>query len=544
MAEFIPEKDEIENYLKISINGQPNDGELKTLELLSNLSDDYTIIHSLTYITQYANRTVDGECDFIIIKDNNGILCLEVKGILAVNIKDNEWVNCNGDKIANPLEQARKMKDFLKVFFKKIFPDKRFPEFVLGHAAFLPFLEFNHIIPQDPDNICIIDKRYLKEDDFVRRIDKIFQYWQQKDRKGNIMFNREQFLQFKERLISNLYIKTDIHTVLDITSRQFVNIEEKTIPELAKLLPNRCIINGGAGTGKTYLAISKMNLLAEESPETKCLYICFNRCLTEFVKRRMNKAKAEIINIHKFIDNYYSDEYMLTEQNRNDLPDIQNLNAKNFYDAIFLDEAQDFNIEWIDFIAKHLNEYGKIWIMGDSEQNNYKKNFSEKFEEWAKNKLEIKKLKKNLRNAAPILKYMQNQTGFGKEMEPTINTDVAPEEINVFNKEDLINKINELYHNFLQLHNENKSFILLSNVTLEKLGLTDVKIYSAEIKEREYVSNKDKIGFYTIQAFKGLEADVVVYISAVNNNITEETLKLDYEAYSRAKSMLYVIKKF
>ena len=89
-----------------------------------------------------------------------------------------------------------------------------------------------------------------------------------------------------------------------------------------------------------------------------------------------------------------------------------------------------------------------------------------------------------------------------------------------------------------------ESIVILSDRKKEKSVLNDIE-YLGEFKLNEYADSEEEQGikFRTIQGFKGLESDVVVYInhSYKNEPQTEYVRSKLYTAYTRAKYYLYVI---
>ena len=101
-------------------------------------------------------------------------------------------------------------------------------------------------------------------------------------------------------------------------------------------------IQGGAGTGKTVLAVEKARRLSQNQ---KVVYLCFNRMLVEYLKK---KYKEELPNVD--FTNLYSltakalkkvkvekQDILYFLKHLEDYPDIWN------YDSVIIDEGQDFS---------------------------------------------------------------------------------------------------------------------------------------------------------------------------------------------------------
>ena len=84
--------------------------------------------------------------------------------------------------------------------------------------------------------------------------------------------------------------------------------------------------------------------------------------------------------------------------------------------------------------------------------------------------------------------------------------------------------------------------VILSNRTKSNSILDNTESVG-ECLLSENGENSNGIAFYTIQSFKGLESDVVIYLNHTYKNepLTEAKRALLYTAYTRARFYLYVI---
>ena len=88
-----------------------------------------------------------------------------------------------------------------------------------------------------------------------------------------------------------------------------------------------------------------------------------------------------------------------------------------------------------------------------------------------------------------------------------------------------------------------KKIVILSDRKLEKSVLKDVKSIGGCKMDDIYDENTDTIKFRTIQSFKGLESDVVIFINHTYKNepLTDRKRAMLYTATTRAKFFLYCI---
>ncbi len=150
-----------------------------------------------------------------------------------------------------------------------------------------------------------------------------------------------------------------------------------------KLGEGHRLMFGVAGSGKTVLLIARARILAKRHPDWKILILCYNRLLKNLLLKLLNPQDYEAdITIKTFhgwarsyifnFDNEIRSEYQ-EEKVKADKEDKLTLffefivpkllkqlfetlgDEKIYYDAILIDEAQDFEAEWFRCIMQVLN---------------------------------------------------------------------------------------------------------------------------------------------------------------------------------------------
>jgi hypothetical protein len=139
------------------------------------------------------------------------------------------------------------------------------------------------------------------------------------------------------------------------------------------------IVYGVAGSGKTMLLIARARLIAQDSNK-RVLILCFNRALAEHLREMF----AEIANVtclhfhgwgqHNGIQfNKNEDEEAFGERLLQRLQ--RGEGDTHQYDAVFVDEAQDFSKSWFlcaKFALKEPDD-GDFLIVGDGSQSLYRR---------------------------------------------------------------------------------------------------------------------------------------------------------------------------
>ncbi|MGM9919984.1 MAG: DEAD/DEAH box helicase, partial [Bhargavaea sp.] len=199
---------------------------------------------------------------------------------------------------------------------------------------------------------------------------------------------------------------------------------------LAKQLGDKNrLIRGVAGSGKTLILASRAKLLAKEHPEWKILILCYNislsRSIESLVRRMMNEPDS------LFDFDYHSG------QNQKGSPGTGNIVIRNFhawlrndlkisekqlpyyinkleqgeavlpsYDAILIDEGQDFEPEWFRLVSTLLNpETKSLLLVEDRAQSIYKRKRSYVQDTGLDFRGRSKVLNINYRNTAQIVSF-------------------------------------------------------------------------------------------------------------------------------------------
>lgn len=193
--------------------------------------------------------------------------------------------------------------------------------------------------------------------------------------------------------------KSSIKVVLDIEQEQLAK----------KMESGHHVVRGIAGSGKSLVLCAKAKLLAELKPEWRTLLICFNNSLRsqlDFYLNNLNdifitkpaRPNWEIASFYSFLfrlcrETNYSkipsdffnagvDSHKDEEQSRiagEHLQAISALPNAPRYDAILIDESQDFHHSWLKGLLGLLKAESNFIILAeDPNQKIYKRNFAYK----------------------------------------------------------------------------------------------------------------------------------------------------------------------
>jgi hypothetical protein len=139
------------------------------------------------------------------------------------------------------------------------------------------------------------------------------------------------------------------------------------------------IVYGVAGSGKTVLLIARAKLLAGD-PKNRILLLCYNRLLAQYLRGALTDyPAAEVMTVHGWgascgvhfregeEDAAFGDRLLAQ------LHGDPGLRGK--YDAVLIDEAQDWPCSWFKCAKLALSEpdTGDLMIVGDGSQSLYRK---------------------------------------------------------------------------------------------------------------------------------------------------------------------------
>jgi len=522
---------------KISVDA-PESEKVVWNALRVGLPEPWAVIHSLNYVAQSGQKRREGEVDFLLIHPKVGIIALEAKGDAEVTNGPEGWAfkNHKGEwrKGKSPFEQASTGARELNTFLSKEAPELGNVPF--GHGVVFPsFTEEESRGPEAPREI-IIDREQLSDiESCVKKIIKRF------DLKAD--FTPEQIKKIIKKLTSYKISKRSLKQVVDDTNQEILDLSESQF-EILSLLSNqtRAIIEGPAGSGKTILAIECARRKLQEGK--KVLLLCFNELLGkhlketfsdddniragsfhEFCQEMARESGLEIVNEIDQIDTKTEEEKSRFWQIDlpESLPDAIYKNEKT-YDALIIDEAQDFTVDWIETLEHCLGdlEEDPFFLFLDRKQ---------KFEgqDWESPWLKQKPypLTENWRCSEPIAEKVRSIWG-----EETTSkgpaSELKPEWVEAETNDEIINLAIECALNLLieEKLDPSQIVVLTGNTALRD------ELKNGPLSQRDF-----KIE--TVRRFKGLDAEVVVLVLPEESKPVDP--KIAYVGMSRARALLRVV---
>lgn len=542
MAKIFPER------LPQSVLNDPfRSAERKVYERLGKLSDKFTVYYSVPWQTHSGITGVkDGETDFVIVHPEYGVVILEVKGgDIAYDASRNQWLTTGGIEIKDPVEQGRKSKYALleKLQALPSWDPSRFIN--IGHAVCFPTVNVKErsVKPDLPREI-ILDRKDL--DDISVAVQRLFAHLFGKSLETGAPGN-DRRLVIEKLLASSFQLRTPLGVELEHEDAKLIELTDLQMMALS-LLGNqkRAAISGCAGSGKTMLAVEKAMRLQELG--LNVLLTCFNIPLSNYLQKRLSGTGITIQNFHTFAEELVGQTggalppNSSTEREYYDkiLPELLWDTAMSngpMYDAIVVDEGQDFRENYWIALEALLKPDGYLYVFYDDNQNLYGgvHGFSDLIT------TPSFPLNQNCRNTRMIhdtvVRFHNNPSGMmcrGPDGRP-------PEVVSYETEAEFLRILQKLLH---QLVNE------------ESIRTQDIIVLTPRAQEKSILKVGRKLGNFSltletpqssleiqttsIHRFKGLERCVVI-LGELDHRYTYNPDMVMYVGCSRARTQLYIL---
>jgi superfamily I DNA/RNA helicase len=405
----------------------------------------------------------------------------------------------------------------------------------VSHAAVLPDVELDRPLGLDAPLVLTIDSHRLK--DIRRAVAGVVAHWKAE---GNIPPN------VMDSLISRLKPTIEIRRVLrdDVRSigEELIKLTAQQIRVLGGMRRNRrAKIVGGAGTGKTILAIEKAREFGAEGLRT--LLTCFNEPLAAMSAQALKDQSNVIVrHFHSLCMATIRAAGMKPPQEINAdwwatkaadaLVEALGKEGQRF-DAIVVDEGQDFASDWITALILSLvsPDESPFFVFLDSHQDIYVRGCSFP-SDWPTYELTT-----NCRNTLPIA------TRVAAIFDDDVDSLGArgPEPVLEFVNSDkaLVARVESLVEKLLEREKLDAAQIA---VLCGSRALVDLLRSMAVCDHVFCAPGLRGIATETVWKFKGLESPVVLLALPTTPGLsTEIARQLAYVGLSRPQAALFVV---
>lgn len=582
---------------------------------LEALDDDYCIFHSVNFDYWGKRKCEDvfqafhqHQADFIAFHPHKGILIIEGKAG-QIKFENGKCIQINGknktEKEITPYQQASDIKfDILNAFDEQGLKNLKYKcklqhavwfadltkndflaqakglEMNLYRTLFFDDLKDHNVLKNNIEKIFSLPEEY-EENLFKKKIENNLKYknWSEKDLSklynNPTNLNDEEFLKIKDKIFNPLLVLAGSES----TNINSENLRQDLLLYEQKLIlnyldeQNFAIINGAAGTGKTYIACekAKRHSIAGES----VLFLCYNRQLCKQLKESY-KNDIDMENVSFYTIDKLSYDLCNKKIDYEQLEHtISNMYEKFPYKHVIIDEGQDFGakfneksydskicnvIKTLKDIVLYGGKEGSFYLFYDKNQMIQCKRDSKPPEYIVDADCKLT-LYTNCRNTANIAKtssaIINNK---GKLLKNNIDS-VKPQmynstEYNDNQIEDIENILQQCISNKIEIDQVKlltvktiQKSILFKSEKIKKILDDDYDEYPLNIDyenmyQYKYCYKNKEFDFTTCRKFKGLEAKVVILIDVTADIFCGDMNKsVLYVGATRAKNRLYIVSK-
>ena len=520
------------HYYGIGGDEPPHESERIVADALRRLPEPWTAIHHVAWQSVRHGRQGDGEADFLVLHPDKGVLVIEVKGG-GIEVENGKWYSKDRNgvlhAIKNPYDQAIDSKYALLEWFREMgFRDR----VRIGHAVALPH-EFDvpMLGPAATREITFIRPDL---EDFEPKLLGCFKHWGLQ-----ASLTTTETSQIVRTLAPTVSLRRTLRSQSAEAEVRLMELTADQVEALSGLKASRGgLILGGAGTGKTVLAIARAQQLGREGFRT--LLVCFNELLGEELSSRMSADSGiAACTFHSLC---------FREANRAGLAIAQDptrewwetsapqllidscaLNSSS-YDAIVIDEGQDFAPLWIDALRCLTSPTpdAPLFVFADPRQDLWKRDWSSGTDYDF-----CYTLSRNLRNTQPIAEKVAAVIGTTAHARGVVGP--TPRWRSSRDRRSQEGDVVSAVESLLDAGFSPANLV----VVCESSSLAD------RLRERSVGSysfgrwGSRGIPVETVARFKGLESEAIVL--ALDPAGSEDLLTTAYIGMSRARSVLTVV---
>lgn len=491
------------------------------------------------------------------------ILCVEVKGGgVGFEGDTGHWYSVDRHKtkhdIKNPVSQALRAKYSILTKLNENPHWKRYgPSHVAcGHAVFFPDIDntapiiradLPEILIGIADNLSCVEKW----------VEAALEYWSKEDKRAEPIGKAGMDI-FKHTFAHSFEVSPLVSAQIRDQEEQRLRLTKDQLLVLDILRTQRRVsISGGAGTGKSVLAVEKAKRLVSEGFKT--LLTCYNRPLADHLSDVCSDIEnLDVMSFHQLcylrvkVAGEASSRDVLDEAKHTypgmDLFDVQYPTALTYsldiipdqYDAIVCDEGQDFREEYWFPIEMLLSDFeaSPLYVFFDDNQNVYSRasTFPIKSEPFL--------LVTNCRNTNQIhdaaYEYYKG--------EPVAPPGIDGEKVHEIKAVSLDAQATKIHLKIVDLIAKEK--VPAVDITVLIADGIHKQVYYDELSKKplprpnvwavESVRRDNEVLIDTVKRFKGLESSVI-FLWGFDTLDAEHDQELLYVGISRAKSVVYLV---
>ena len=495
-----------------------------------DLGDGATALHSLNLSRHEYKRW--GEIDFVLICPT-GVLCLEVKGG-GVACRDGIWHYTDrwGQEHRSsegPFDQCRSGTYALKKLLGNVVAEATLSGVCFGWGVVFPDIKFPATVKgTEFESVQVLDSVKLgRPRGLQTSLGSLLSFWRSKER-SPLMLDPANAKRLVDACRPNLDLVPLLGQRVGAIERRMVSLTAEQFLFLDALEDApRILCTGGAGTGKTFLAVEAAK--REYASGRSVLLVCRSSILAEFLRSQLDRG----ISVRTIAD--------LVRAPKQTAP----------VEVLLADEAQDFltfsYLQNLDAALIGGLETGKWRVFLDpNNQAGIYCEFDHEASEWLKSCGGVPlSLRRNCRNTEPIVH--QTQLATGADIGTTVIEGGGPavEFITVLDEVAAATALKSRIERWIEEGIEMRQITILSPL---EFGASVASRLPPELRQRIALVSAggmkkwpfDSLSFATIEQFKGLENHCIALVDLIGYDGSAQTQSELYVGMTRAHSSLWI----
>jgi len=511
-------------------------GEKKIFNIFKDnlCNEDWIVLHSLgiaNHVTQ-----LEGEADFVVVIPQMAILVIEVKSHKSVSIsKEGYWILGNDEpKRRSPFKQARGQVHSIRQFLRKAMP------IAASSVPIFSTVWFTEIIARDyiPKSIEWNDWELLDQSDLadpklaiLRVISAASKHFNEKRNLQTLSISADFYRDIADALRPKFDISLSSFELSKIRKTQVSQITNEQFKYLNGLKSNRAgLIEGTAGTGKTFLAIETAARAILDN--TKVLFLCRSEYLAVYLRNMLHVPDSSFVGTPR---EFFKSAHSCLK-----------------YDVLIIDEAQDLvSAELLEDISSALAngiENAYIRIFADYE--------GQKIYDVPDERATLKRfcpdlftfnLTENCRNLPGIgttALFLSGRSHLNVSYRRS-DDKYTPELFEYHNFDEAANLLRNSYNGLLSKGFMPEEVVILCEESSESIMRLERALAVSKIRARRFDPSLESQGhtsWATIKDFKGFDASCTI-VFGLESEISNEIDPFIYVSLSRARDRLIVVSK-